>query len=349
MRRKDKAQSSSAWRGFGLTSLVTLIAIGLVAMYGGLSAAWVTAVLIAVEVAFSFDNAIVNAQILGRLSPLWQRLFLTVGLLIAVIGMRLIFPIVVVALTAQLSWTRVLHLALHEPAAYAAAATRAHPVVAAFGGAFLLMLALTFFVDDGRSVYWLERIEKWVQRAPMLWLPALISFAAVATVSALPANHEQHQTMFAGSLGILVYVCVQMVTQLMGGVQRQHPKRKGGEIGMTAFWTFAYLELLDASFSFDGVLGAFAITNKIILIMTGLGIGALWVRSLTVTMVRHGTLQRYIYLEHGAHYTIILLACLLLMSVVVSVPNIIAGLLGLGIIGASLQASRRVAKMRLHS
>src|SRR5690606_21345166 len=96
-----------------------------------------------------------------------------------------------------------------------------------------------------------------------------------------------------------------------------------------------------ASFSFDGVLGAFAVTKDVVLIAIGLGVGALWVRSLTVFMVRRGTLDSYKYIEHGAHYTITVLSAVLILSIFINVPEVIAGLAGLGIIGSSIIASRQ--------
>ena len=89
---------------------------------------------------------------------------------------------------------------------------------------------------------------------------------------------------------------------------------------------FLYLEVLDASFSFDGVIGAFAITNDIVLMALGLGIGAMYVRSLTVYLVRQGTLDDYVYLEHGAHYAIGALAVILLVTIQYEINEIITGL-----------------------
>src|SRR5207245_6010504 len=82
-------------------------------------------------------------------------------------------------------------------------------------------------------------------------------------------------------------------------------------VGKAAFFLFLYLEVLDASFSFDGVVGAFAITSDPIIIAIGLGIGAMFIRSLTVYLVKKGTLAEYVYLEHGALYAIGALAILL--------------------------------------
>ncbi|HSW81476.1 MAG TPA: DUF475 domain-containing protein, partial [Candidatus Saccharimonas sp.] len=102
---------------------------------------------------------------------------------------------------------------------------------------------------------------------------------------------------------------------------------------------FLYLELLDASFSFDGVIGAFAITSNVVLIAAGLGAGAVWVRSITIGLVHHGTLQRYKYLELGAHVAIASLATILLTSIVVDVPDLLSGTLGMLIIITSFLVS----------
>jgi hypothetical protein len=99
--------------------------------------------------------------------------------------------------------------------------------------------------------------------------------------------------------------------------------------------------VLDATFSFDSVLGAFAVTKDVVLIALGLGVGAFWVRSLTIFMVRRGTLANYRYIEHGAHYTIGILAIILFLSIIIKVPEIITGLTGIGIIIASIVASRQ--------
>ena len=106
--------------------------------------------------------------------------------------------------------------------------------------------------------------------------------------------------------------------------------------GKAGFFLFLYLEVLDASFSFDGVIGAFAITSDPIIIALGLGlIGAMFVRSLTVYLVRQGTLSEYVYLEHGAHWAIGALAFILMISIGVHISEFITGLIGVAFIGAS--------------
>ena len=112
-----------------------------------------------------------------------------------------------------------------------------------------------------------------------------------------------------------------------------------GAVGRAAFFLFLYLEVLDASFSFDGVIGAFAITSDPIIIAIGLGIGAMFIRSLTVFLVRKGTLAEYVYLEHGALWAIGALAVVLLITIEYEVSEVVTGLIGVGFIAAALVSS----------
>ncbi len=99
---------------------------------------------------------------------------------------------------------------------------------------------------------------------------------------------------------------------------------------------FIYLEVIDASFSLDGVIGAFAITNQILLIAIGLGIGALYVRTITVHMLHRGVLTSLRFIEHGAHYAIGVLSIIMITSLKFEVPEVITGLAGLSIIITSV-------------
>ncbi|MBU2033178.1 MAG: DUF475 domain-containing protein, partial [Alphaproteobacteria bacterium] len=104
---------------------------------------------------------------------------------------------------------------------------------------------------------------------------------------------------------------------------------------------FLYLEVLDASFSFDGVIGAFALSNNMVVIALGLSIGAMFVRSMTIHLVKKGTLAAYRFLEHGAFWAIIVLGGIMLSSVVVHIPEAFTGLIGATLIGISLWWSVR--------
>lgn len=328
------------------------MAVTLAALFGSLfglgwEAALVMVVLILVEVTFSFENAVINAKVLKTLSPRWQTIFLTIGILIAIFGMRVIFPILIVVVTTGLGWQEVINLALNDPDEYAAKLTSAHHTIAAFGGAFLLMLFLSFFFDRNKQTHWIEVVEKPLAHIGHRLIPAGLSVAIIVGLAALPSNHYAEDTLKAGLAGIATYVGVRGIEQLFARLNKRTGSEdsKAGKIiqqtGWAAFATFLYLEILDASFSFDGVIGAFAITKSVILIAAGLGVGAFWVRSLTVYMVRKGTLDKYRYLEHGAHYTVGILAFTLLLSIFLHVPEIVAGLAGIVFVGSAFWSSRR--------
>lgn len=331
----------SPFRIFAVSSAITLLALVGVLLGKGPGALLVAIILIAVEVSFSFDNAIVNAKVLSKMSSFWQNMFLTVGALIAIFGMRIVFPIVIVALTADLALGQVLDLALNHPKEYAHKLEESHAILSSFGGAFLLMLALHFFLDDSREVLWFRRLESRLQYFATSYAPALVALILVGIVSWLPFNHHQKETLVAGVAGVVLYSVIHALTGLFDKLQRKRTKGMAVQVGMAAFVSFIYLEILDASFSFDSVLGAFAITQDVVLIAIGLGVGAFWVRSLTVFMVRRGTLNSYRFIDHGAHYTIGVLACILFVSIFVRVPEIITGMAGIGIIAASIVASRQ--------
>jgi hypothetical protein len=252
-------------------------------------------------------------------------------------------------ITANLPWHEVIDDALHHPDVYGKHLLEAHAAIAAFGGAFLLTLTLYFLFDDFREELWLERIERPLQKIESgIWLPPLLAAAVVGALS-LFAGHESGTVLEAGIIGVVSYVAIKLFIDALAKLE---PKTKGKShhmhTGWAAFGAFMYLQVLDASFSFDGVLGAFAITDKVLLIALGLGVGAIWVRSFTVYLVRKGTLKSYIYLEHGAHYAILALAAALLSSIFIEVPDAVTGIAGLGIILASFQASREAlaAKQR---
>lgn len=327
---------------------ISLLALVLVYIYMGWQAAFVTLVLMVIEITFSFDNAIVNAKVLNTMSYFWQRIFMTIGILVAVFGMRIVFPIVVVMITAGLSWGQVVDLALNDAPAYAAALGSSHTSIASFGSMFLLMLALHFFFDSSRHVHWNKTFEPLMQRLGRWWLPSAVSAVLLGLAALIPFNHHPKDTLVAGGFGILTYLAVAGLSHIFTKQHEKAEKKAGKKMlktGMAGFSAFLYLEVLDASFSLDGVIGAFAITPNVVLIAIGLGVGAVWVRSLTIYMVRHQVLHAFRYLEHGAHYTIMVLSLILILSLFVNVPEAVAGVIGVSIIVASIIASRKADKL----
>lgn len=333
------------FRIFFISGLVTALSLAYVAGFMGPSALLVATVLILVEVVFSFENAIINAKILSGVSIFWRKIFLTIGILIAVFGMRLIFPIAIVAITTGLPFGEVVDLAANEPDRYSDSLNDAHISIAAFGGMFLTMLCLHFFFDKKRKVRWINVIEKPLQDMSKWWLYTAVSVVLLAILSILPFNKEPENTAVYGGVGILTYLLVHGLAELFA--RQQEAKNAGKAVlktGMAGFMAFLYLEVLDASFSFDSVIGAFAVTQNVLLIAIGLGVGALWVRSLTIYMVDHHVLKAYRYLEHGAHYTIGVLALVLLAGIFFDIPEVIAGVFGLFIVGTAIVSSVKAAR-----
>jgi hypothetical protein len=334
------------FRIFFISGAISIASLVAVVYFLGWKAAFLTLVLMLVELTFSFDNAIINAKVLAKMSDFWQQMFMTVGILIAVVGMRLVFPIVLVMLTTGLGAGSVLDLALNKPELYSAELDKAHPLIAAFGGMFLLMLCLNFFFSAAK-VNWIDVIERPLQKLGAWWIYSGICVAVLLLITFLPWNHHPKDTLVAGVIGIVTYLAINKLADMFGQTQ-ETKKSVAKQVGLAGFMSFLYLQVLDASFSFDGVIGAFAVTSDVILIAIGLGIGALWVRSLTLFMVRRRVLHAYRYLEHGAHYTIGVLALVFLTGLFVDIPEAIAGIAGLVIVGASISSSVAVSRQQEH-
>ncbi|QOY96693.1 DUF475 domain-containing protein [Massilia sp. UMI-21] len=311
--------------------------------HGGTSAALaalgLTLILGLMEVSLSFDNAVVNASVLKGWNEFWQRLFLGVGIIIAVFGMRLLFPLVIVAAAADLGIGEVWTMALHQPDQYAAHLTSHHAEVAAFGGVFLLLVFLNFLLDDEKEVHWLGNVErKLATFGRISSMPVLLALAAVLAGTTLVDVSQRMAVLTAGVWGVLTYVGVDALGSLLEK-EEETDVDVGRIVKQGGIGGFIYLEVLDASFSFDGVIGAFAITNDVVIIMLGLAIGAMFVRSMTVYLVRQGTLEEFVYLEHGAHYAIGVLALIMLTSMKYHISEIFTGLIGVAFILASVWAS----------
>jgi hypothetical protein len=361
-------------RTFGWSFGITAAGLALAGVLWGWHGLAIVAILSVLEISLSFDNAVINAGILRKMNAFWQKMFLTVGVLIAVFGMRLVFPIIIVAITAKLSPWEAVNVAINDHDRYEALVTGAHPAIAAFGGMFLLMIFLDFIFEE-REITWLGWLEKPLARLGKLdMLSVVIALVALVIAATTVATgvpvHGGHGTidkaetvLLAGVGGLITYLVVGGVSGFFEerleedededddegdeeAEESAEPAKNGptagqvaGLAGKAAFFMFLYLEVIDASFSFDGVVGAFAISNDIFEIALGLGIGAMYIRSLTVFLVRKGTLDDYVYLEHGAHYAIGALAVILLVTIKYDVSEVVTGLVGVVLIAASYWSS----------
>ncbi|MDZ7818873.1 MAG: DUF475 domain-containing protein [Aliarcobacter sp.] len=307
---------------------------------GGISSSlnllWLTVILILMEVSLSFDNAIVNASILKHWNDFWKKMFLTVGMFVAVFGMRLLFPLLIVAFTANLTIFEVWTLALNNPQEYSQKLIAHHTEVSAFGSMFLLLVFLNFLFDDKRELFWIGKFEQKLSTIGKTKFSSYIVSILFLYIFSFLLEDSQKMIFFtAGGWGILVYLSIHLLCNIL----ENSSSNAGNIIKTGSIGGFIYLEVLDASFSFDGVIGAFAITKDIITIMVGLGVGALFVRSITIYLVEKETLDEYVFLEHGAHYAIGILSFIMLLNIKFHIPEAITGFIGIAFILLSLYSS----------
>lgn len=294
--------------------------------------------LAALETSLSFDNAVVNAKILKDMDAVWKKRFLTWGMVIAVFGMRVVFPLIIVCIMANLNLWEAFMLAVNQPEQYAHILEKSHYMVAGFGGAFLMMVFLKFFIDYEKEVHWVSIVEKPLSKMGKMESAALALtlLIMVGFAKQLPLV-EALQFLIAGIFGLVVF-------ELVGGIEGLLETDESASVASTTakavvksgLASFLYLEVLDASFSFDGVLGALIMTNNIFLIALGLGAGAFYVRSMTIQMVDKGTVEAFKYLEHGAFWAIGALAFISFYGVLAHIPEVVTGLIGIGMIALAL-------------
>ncbi|KNB52938.1 DUF475 domain-containing protein [Streptomyces caatingaensis] len=350
---------------FGWSFAITAAGLAAAGVLWGWKGLALVAILSVLEISLSFDNAVINAGILRKMNAFWQKMFLTLGILIAVFGMRLVFPVVIVAITAKLGPIDAIDVAINDHDRYEQLVTGAHPAIAAFGGMFLLMIFLDFIFED-RDIKWLGWLERpfarlgRVESLSVIVSLVVLIIAATTVATAVPVHggsgtvDKASTVLLAGVGGLVTYLVVGGISAFfedrLEDEEEDEESAAGktsgasaavGLAGKAAFFMFLYLEVIDASFSFDGVIGAFAITNDIFVMALGLGIGAMYIRSLTVFLVRKGTLDDYVYLEHGAHYAIGALALILLATIKYEINDVITGVVGVVLIGLAFWSSVR--------
>lgn len=337
------------WRFYGFSFVFTLVCLGLASWYGWastgsvtgtLSLLWIVVVLSVLEISLSFDNAVINASVLKEMDEVWQRRFLTWGIAFAVFGMRVVFPLAIVAIAAGLGPMETIHLSLNEPAEYERIVSSAHVGIAGFGGAFLAMVGLKFFFDLDKDIHWIQSIEEWLSKFAALPAAEIaLLLLALWGISTMLEPDEALTFLIAGILGLVTFIAVEGINTILE--MKEEAARMHGAVVRSGLGGFLYLNVLDASFSFDGVIGAFALSNNMIVIALGLSIGAMFVRSMTIHLVRKGTLAAYRFLEHGAFWAIIVLGAIMLLSAKFHIPETVTGLIGAILIGLSFWWSVR--------
>ena len=320
----------AAWYGWSSTGSVS----------GTLQLLWIVLVLSVLEISLSFDNAVVNASVLKDMDEVWQRRFLTWGIAFAVFGMRIVFPLAIVAIAAGIGPVEAVNLSLNDPAEYERIVSSAHVGIAGFGGAFLAMVGLKFFFDRNKDVHWIRWIEERLSKFAALPAAEIaILLLVLWGISSLLDTEEALTFLIAGILGLVTFIAVEGINTILE--IREEKQQLAGAAVRSGLGGFLYLNVLDASFSFDGVIGAFALSNNMVVIALGLSIGAMFVRSMTIHLVRKGTLAAYRFLEHGAFWAIIVLGGIMLASAKWHIPETVTGLIGAILIGLSFWWSVR--------
>jgi len=331
-----------AWLGWQITHNIS----------GTLGILWIILVLGVLEVSLSFDNAVVNATVLQDMDPIWRRRFLTWGIIIAVFGMRILFPLLIVGVAADLGPIEALMLAATDSVTYERIIKGAHVAISGFGGAFLAMVGLSFFLDEKKDLHWIGMVERpFAGLSRISGLAIAIVLLALYGISRMIGTADAMTFLTAGMFGLITYVAVHAIGTVLENkeIEQEESNALAAQNAATAvaksgLASFLYLEVLDASFSFDGVIGSFALSNNLFIIALGLGIGAMFVRSMTIMLVDRGTLAEYRYLEHGAFYAIVALAAIMLLSVWIDIPETVTGLIGAALIGVAFLASSRANK-----
>lgn len=306
----------------------------------GLESVFIVFVLSVLEVSLSFDNAVVNAIKLEKMNEKWRRRFLTWGIAIAVFGMRFLFPVLVVSIFAQIGILEVTKIAFSKPLEYAHYLHQTHSPIVAFGGAFLLMLFLSYFFNDEKEIHWIKDIEKNLKLfGNIKGAETIMTIIALFVIQSHVVLEQRLFVVLSGLSGIIIYLLIDGITQWLERKEDESTKLIATTVKGSGLIGFLYLELIDASFSLDGVLGAFALSKDILIITIGLSIGAMFVRSLTIMLVEKKTLGKFVYIEHGAHWAIGALAVIMLISSFHEVPEVITGLIGLAFIVLALISS----------
>lgn len=303
----------------------------------GLTFLMTTTLLACLETSVSLDNAVVNASVLRVMVPFWRIMFLTVGIAVAVFGMRIVFPILIIAMAGNMDFTQAWTVATTQPDEYIRIMQASHLGIMSFGGTFLLMVALTYFLNKEKETHWLPVVERLLTRVGGVDNAASsLAIGIVMGTTLFVPSAAKYVFLISALSGFAVHALTDVLKHAVGGGNIIAAAARNGFVG------FIYLEILDASFSFDGVVAAFAITNKFWLIAIGLGIGALFVRSMTVYLVARGTLDQYQYLEPAAFWAIGFLVLVMFLSAAghhLPGGELTTGLTSMVILGAGLITS----------
>jgi hypothetical protein len=291
--------------------------------------------LVVFEIVSSIDNAIVNAHVLKTMSQKWRKIFLFWGIIFAVFVIRGLVPLLVVWLSVpEMGFMGVLHAAFSGSEDFAQKVEGSKGVILLGAGVFMALLYLHWLFLEKKDPYFVS--DKLVKPQQGIWF---FASAAVILVSLLYLARGDWHLMLSAAVGNAVFF-------ILYGFREQAAKQEEalqGNNNLSNFSKLMYLEVLDASFSFDGVFGAFAFTTVIPLILIGNGIGALVVRQLTIAGIEK--VSQYKWLKNGAMTSIGFLGLVMVLkSFGISIPEYLPTAITIGLVGLTFWASHRLLK-----
>jgi hypothetical protein len=291
--------------------------------------------LIVFEVVNSVDNAIVNASVLKTMSVLWRKRFLLIGIITSVFLVRFLLPLVIVWISVPTISGPDLFLAFLGQSDVAANAIELQkPLILMFGAVFLLFLYFHWlFLEKKEPLF----IERFLKEKHGVWF---FAFAAIFLVVVMYLARSDSMVMLAAAIGSATFFIVYGLRETAEASERN---LVAGTSGLSDLSKFVYLEVLDTTFSFDGVIGAFAFTINLLLILIGIGIGALVVRELTIKGI--DSIAKYKFLKNGAMTSIGFLGLFMLIEAFhVELPSYVPIVVTFLVIGLAFYISRRALK-----
>jgi len=292
--------------------------------------------LVVFEVISSVDNAVINAHVLKTMSPKWRKIFLFWGIITAVFILRGLLPLLIVWLSApEIGFMGALQSVVRSSPQVGQLIEERKGIIFIGAGVFLLLLYLHWLFIEKKDPYFVP--DKLIKPSHGVWF---FGFAAVALVALLYFSRSSFYLMLSAAIGNAAFFIVYGFREQ---AEKQEEALQSSKTNLSDFSKLMYLEILDASFSFDGVLGAFAFTTSILLILIGNGIGALVVRQLTIVGIEK--VSQYKWLKNGAMTSIGVLGLFMFMkSFGVFIPEYLPTLTTVGLVGLTFWSSQKLLK-----
>jgi hypothetical protein len=287
--------------------------------------------LIVFEVVNSIDNAIVNAHVLKTMGELWRKRFLLIGIITSVFLVRFLLPLLIVWLSVpNLPLTTLFASFLGGNNVAANAITAQKPIILMFGGVFLIYLYFHWlFLEKKDPLY----IERFLKTKHGVWF---FGVAATILVVVMYLSKSNPMMMLAAAIGSATFF---LLYGLKETAESNENHVKSAPISDLS--KFVYLEVLDAAFSFDGVIGSFAFTINLLLIFIGIGVGAVVVRQLTIKGIDQ--VAKYRYLKNGAMTSIGFLGLFMMSEAFgIELPSYVPIVATLLLVGVAFWKSRQL-------